>query len=96
MFLRAVPINKCMPRSYYLPELHPFEHIAVAHWPTIIVDDQLDWVSAVDVMEAWLNRYIGAHYSHWAYHNGTSINYWQACIAFKKPTYKTLFLLQWT
>lgn len=85
-----------MPRSFYLPELHPFEHIATAHWPTIIVDEQLDWVTAVDTMEAWLNRYIGSHYSEWAYHNGTSIDYWQACIAFRKPTYKTLFLLQWS
>jgi len=85
-----------MPRSYYLPELHPFEHVATAHWPMIIVNDQLDWVTAVDVMEAWLNTHIGSHYSHRAYHNGTSVDYWQACIAFKKPTYKTLFLLQWT
>jgi hypothetical protein len=84
-----------MPRSCYLPDAHAFTHIATAHWPTIIVNDQLDWVTAVDVMETWLTTHIGGHYSHWAYHNGTSINYWQACIAFKLPKYKTLFLLQW-
>ena len=86
-----------MPRSFYLPELHPFEHIAYATWPTIVTtDEQLDWISAVDCMEAWLNQYIGHHYSTWAYHNGTSIDYWQACIAFKYAKHKTLFLLAWS
>jgi hypothetical protein len=84
-----------MPRSFYLPELHEFEHIAVAHWPKIIVNDQWDWVTAVDQMEQWLNQYIGCHYSNWAYHNGTSVDYWQACIAFRLAKHKTLFLLQW-
>ena len=84
-----------MPISFYLPELHPFEHIAHAHWPLITRDDHLDWISSVDCMEAWLNQYIGSHYSHWAYHNGTSIDYWTACIAFKYAKHKTLFLLQW-
>ena len=85
-----------MPNSFYLPELHAFEHVATAHWPLIIRDDHLDWISSVDCMELWLNRFIGSHYSHWAYHNGTSIDYWQACIAFKYAKHKTLFLLQWT
>jgi hypothetical protein len=86
-----------MPRSYYLPDIHAFEHIATAHWPTILTaDNQLDWITAVDTMELWLIQHIGSHYSEWAYHNGTSVDYWQACIAFRKPTYKTLFLLQWT
>lgn len=84
-----------MPTSRYLPDLHPFEHIAVAHWPVIIVADQWDWVQAVAEMESWLTTHIGHHYSEWAYHNGKSIDYWQACIAFRKPTYKTLFLLAW-
>jgi hypothetical protein len=86
-----------MPTSYYLPELHDFEHIAIAHWPTILTEhDQLDWVTAVNTMESWLNQYIGSHYSTWAYHNGTSHDYWQACIAFKWAKHKTLFLLQWS
>ena len=85
-----------MPRSFYLPDVHPFEHIAYATWPTINVNDQLDWVTAVETMESWLNQYIGSHYSEWAYHNGTSIDYWQACIAFKRERNKTLFLLRWT
>jgi hypothetical protein len=90
-------INIHMPRTFYLPDQHAFEHIATAHWPLVFTQhNQLDWISAVDQMESWLNNYIGAHYSCWAYHNGTSVDYWQACIAFKKPTYKTLFLLQWT
>jgi hypothetical protein len=85
-----------MPTSYYLPESHAFEHVATAPWPTVLnCHDQLDWINAVDCMECWLNRYVGSHYSCWAYHNGTSIDYWQACIAFKWARHKTLFLLQW-
>jgi hypothetical protein len=85
-----------MPTSYYLPELHAFEHVAIAPWPTVLnCHDQLDWINAVDCMETWLNRYVGSHYSCWAYHNGTSIDYWQACVAFKWARHKTLFLLQW-
>ena len=85
-----------MPRSMYLPEIHPFEHVASAPWPVILnPHKQLDWIAAVDEMELWLNRYIGSHYSEWAYHNGTSIDYWYACIAFKRERNKTLFLLTW-
>ena len=85
-----------MPRSYYLPDIHDFEHVATAHWPVIVCDQQLDWISSVDCMEDWLNRYVGSHWSHWAYHNGTSIDYWLACIAFKQAKHKTLFLLRWS
>jgi hypothetical protein len=85
-----------MARSFYLPEIHPFEHVASAPWPVILnPHQQLDWIQAVDCMEAWLNRYIGSHYSEWAYHNGTAIDYWTACIAFKRERNKTLFLLTW-
>jgi hypothetical protein len=85
-----------MRKDYYLPELHDFEHVATAHWPIVLCDDQLDWVQSVDTMEAWLNRFVGHHYSYWAYHNGTSMDYWLACIAFKRARDKTLFLLTWS
>jgi hypothetical protein len=86
-----------MPRTYYLPELHDFEYIARAPWPIITNrHQQLDWIAAVDELEAWLNRYIGHHYAEWAYHNGTTVDYWTACIAFKRERNKTLFLLTWT
>ncbi len=57
---------------------------------------QLDWIAAVDELEAWLNRYCGSHYAEWAYHNGTTVDYWTACIAFKRERNRTLFLLTWT
>jgi len=85
-----------MASRYYLPDLHNFEHIATAPWPIIINDGQWDWVNATDCMECWLNRYVGSHYSEWAYHNGTTVDYWQACIAFRLAKHKTLFLLQWS
>ncbi len=86
-----------MPRSYYLPELHDFEYIATAPWPVVHNPyQQLDWIAAVDLMESWLNRYCGSHYSEWAYHAGTTVDYWQACIAFRRERNRTLFLLKWT
>lgn len=86
-----------MPRSYYLPEIHDFEYIARAPWPLLLTaDDQLDWVNAVDCMELWLNRFCGPHYQEWAFHNDSNIQYWTACIAFRRERNKTLFLLQWT
>jgi hypothetical protein len=84
-----------MPVEYF-PEYHDFEHIAVAPWPTITSQyDNLDWVNAVECLELWLNRYVGSHYAEWAYSNGTSHTYWQACIAFRQARSKTLFLLTW-
>lgn len=76
--------------------MHDFEHIATAPWPVLVPNNlQIDWVEAVETLEHWLNRYCGPHYSHWAFHNGTSIDYWQACVAFKLAKHKTLFLLTW-
>jgi hypothetical protein len=73
-----------------------FIHQAQAPWPVVLENDQLDWVTAVEVLEAWLNRYIGPLDSEWAYTSGTSYYYWQACVEFRQAKHKTLFLLQWT
>jgi hypothetical protein len=81
---------------YYLPENHNFKHIAIAPWPHIHSNWQLDWVDAIDTLESWLNLRIGPHYSAWAYSQQHDLEYWQACIAFKEAKYKTLFLLTWT
>ncbi len=58
--------------------------------------DQMDWVAAVEELESWLNRYVGHHHAEWAYHNGTTVDYWQACIAFRRERNRTLFLLTWS
>ena len=85
------------PGIYYLPELHDFKYIGIAPWPHIYpnYNQQLDWVDAVNELEHWLERYIGPHYSTWAYSQQQDLEYWQACIAFKQEKYKTLFLLTW-
>lgn len=79
---------------FYLPEYHDFEHIAIAPWPHYR-ELQLDWVDAMAELELWLNRYCGAHWSEWAYAQQQHLEYWQACIAFKRERNKTLFLLKW-
>ena len=83
------------PGIYYLPEHHDFEFIARAPWPHIYDNYQGDWIMAITTLEEWLNQRIGAHYSHWAYAQQLEQNYWEACIAFKRARYKTLFLLTW-
>ena len=84
-------------RTRYLPDLHPFEHIASAPWP--LSQDQaqqLDWVNSVTILEAWLTQYVGAHYSHWAYHNaGWGLQPGYCSIAFRRAPDCTLFLLRW-
>lgn len=86
-----------MSKEYYLPEWHDFLYIAAAPWPVIHNSyQQLDWVTAVETLEQWLNRYAGPHHAEWAYHNGTTVDYWTACIAFRRERNRTLFLLTWT
>jgi hypothetical protein len=84
------------PGIFYLPEYHNFSYIARVPWPHICEDYQQDWVHAIDTMEQWLTRCIGSHYSEWAYAEQADQNYWEACIAFRKESYKTLFLITWS
>jgi hypothetical protein len=83
-------------KDFYLPEWHDFEFIAHAPWPLFTDDLQQDWIRSVNTLELWLNRYVGSHHVEWAFHNGTSIDYWQACIAFRRERNRTLFLLTWS
>lgn len=82
-----------MPGSYYLPEYHNFEYIARAPWPNY--DSQLDWVENIDVLESWLNQYVGQHYQRWAWATEQNQRSWEACVAFRWAKHKTLFLLTW-
>jgi hypothetical protein len=84
------------PGIYYLPEHHAFEHVGIAPWPHIYANYQQDWIDAVTTLESWLNQYVGAHYSEWAYSQQRDMEYWHACVAFRQAKCKTLFLLQWT
>lgn len=84
------------PGIFYLPEYHNFSYIGIAPWPHLTTEQQLDWVDSVNTLELWLNRYVGPHYSEWAFSNYQDLEYWQACIAFKREKYKTLFLLTWS
>ena len=80
---------------YYLPEYHNFSYIAQVPWPHIYQNYQQDWICAVDTLEAWLNKYAGSHYSEWAYSQQQDMEYWHACVAFRRDKIKTLFLLTW-
>ena len=85
-----------MKRGFYLPEYHTFEHIALAPWPIDPREYQQDWINSVDILEQWLNRYVGSHYSEWAFGQNREQEYWHACVAFKQARNKTLFLLTWS
>jgi hypothetical protein len=83
-----------LPGKMYLPDLHAFEHIACAPWPGC--ESQIDWIDSVLILESWLEQYVGAHYSHWAYHNmGWGLKAGYCSLAFKRAPDRTLFLLRW-
>lgn len=82
-----------MPTSYYLPEYHDFDYIAVAPWPQPQV--QMDWIQGYLTMEQWLNQYVGGHYTRWAWATQRDHNSWEACVAFRWEKHRTLFLLTW-
>jgi hypothetical protein len=78
-------------RIYY-PDRHSFDHWAIAPWP--------EWSTvtpqtSMQILETWLNSRIGSHYELWAWHEHDH-RYWEACVAFRWPKHRTLFLLQWT
>jgi len=79
----------------FLPEYHEFEHIAIAPWPVDLANPQIDWVTAIDTVEAWLRKYTGAQWQEWAFATQQDQEYWEACVAFRQAKYQTLFLLTW-
>ena len=80
----------------FLPEYHEFEHIAIAPWPVNLSSHQIDWVNAIETVEEWLHKYTGPQWQEWAFATSQEQQYWEACIAFRREKYKTLFLLTWT
>jgi hypothetical protein len=83
-------------RYEYLPEYTVFEYTAQAPWPRIYTDYQQDWVTAVTTLEQWLNQYVGSHWSEWAYTTRQEHQAWEACVAFRRESMCTLFLLRWS
>jgi len=83
------------PGIYYLPENHNFLYTATVPWPWVNLNQQ-DWIDSLFTLEDWLNQRVGAHYAYWAYGQQPNLEYWQACIAFKRERDKTLFLLTWS
>ena len=80
----------------FLPEYHEFEYIAIAPWPVNLSAHQIDWVNAIETVEEWLHKYTGPQWQEWAFATSQEQQYWEACIAFRREKYKTLFLLTWT
>jgi len=74
-----------------------FPHIAVAPWPKLSGPSlQIDWVDSVLELESWLERFVGPHYSRWAYATTQEQEYWQACVAFALARDRTMFVLKWS
>jgi hypothetical protein len=73
---------------------YDFKHIAIVPWPWVAVSDQSDWIDSLFTLEEWLNTCVGRE--EWAYSNNPQLEYWQACVAFKRERNKTLFLLRWS
>ena len=85
-----------LPGKMYLPDLHAFDYVACAPWPGCDQDHQIDWIDSILILEEWLQQYVGAHYSHWAYHNaGWGLKPGYCSLAFRRAPDRTLFLLRW-
>ena len=75
---------------------HPaLPYQAVAPWPVIETNGNLDWIASVDIMENWLESTIGKHYIRWTW-NMWSLDQTHLCgVSFARDTDSTLFLLKW-
>jgi len=73
------------------PEL-PFS--AVAPWPQIIYNGQVDWIASVDHVETWLSTHVGLHWVHWCWSMSSTADPYMCAVAFARNTDSTLFLLQ--
>jgi len=75
----------------YLPDWHDFDYWATAPWPQW---QEVTAGTSVLILESWLNRTVGSHYTAWAWHQ-VNQEYWEACVAFRWDKHRTLFLLTW-
>lgn len=69
---------------------------AVAPWPVIEYNGNLDWVASVDCVESWLEQYVGHHHSHWTWSMWTLHNPNLCCVSFARERDTTLFLLRFS
>ena len=79
----------------YLPEYHTFQYRAWAPWPRK-ESDQMDWIDSYTCVEQWLERYVGRHYSMWAWDRVDLVSQTQFLgVAFQQDQHRGLFLLRW-
>jgi hypothetical protein len=56
----------------------------------------LDWVESVELVEIWLNEYVGSHYSAWTWTMWTLHNPYLCAVSFAREPDSTLFLLRFS
>jgi hypothetical protein len=69
---------------------------AVAPWPVVESNGNLDWVAAVDCVEEWLCSCIGAHSERWDWNLLTLHNPCLCSVRFAHERDSTLFLLRFS
>lgn len=74
------------------PEL-PYR--AVAPWPRIEFNGQLDWVASVGTVEEWLERSVGPHWARWGWSMYTLHQTHLCGVSFAREPDSVLFLLRW-
>jgi hypothetical protein len=82
-------------KTGYLPEYHSFQYRAWAPWPQKSVA-QMDWIDSYQTVEEWLERFVGPHYSMWAWDRVDLCQQGQFLgVAFARDPHRGLFLLRW-
>lgn len=78
-------------------DLHPaLPYRAVAPWPLIERNGQLDWIDSVDTVETWLERCVGPHWQQWTWTMWTLDNPYLCSVSFARESDSTLFLLRFS
>ena len=78
-------------------DLHPeLPYRAVAPWPLVEVNGNLDWISSVDIVESWLITHVGHHWTHWTWTMWTLHQPNLCSVSFAREPDSTLFLLRFS
>lgn len=83
LIMRALWDHPCLPYRVSAP------------WPTVSnPTGTVDWVASVDIVETWLEQYVGLHYRDWTWSMWALHNPYYCGVSFSQERNCTIFLLR--
>lgn len=81
--MRALWDHPCLPYRVSAP------------WPTVSnPSGTVDWVASVDLVESWLEQYVGLHYRDWTWSMWALHNPYYCGVSFSQERNCSIFLLR--